>query len=62
MCVLWNINLVVTMDRSVKKAEEKAEESRNLSSARVVVPGTPRHMGIGAGTRITAAPRRRGGI
>lgn len=50
------------LDRNVKKAEEKAEESRNLSSARVVVPGTPRHMGIGAGTRITATPKRRGGI
>jgi len=52
----------VMLDRNVKKAEEKAEESRNLSSARVVVPGTPRHMGIGAGTRVTATPKRRGGI
>jgi len=31
-------------------------------SSKIIVPGTPRHSGIGAGSRVTQTPRRRVGI
>ncbi|KXN84821.1 Pre-mRNA-splicing factor ATP-dependent RNA helicase PRP16 [Leucoagaricus sp. SymC.cos] len=51
-------------EESAKQAEAKAEAAKTAtsSSSRIVVPGTPRHTGIGAGARITATPRRRVGI
>lgn len=50
-------------DRAAKKQAE-ADQSANdrKSSARIAVPGTPRHVGIGAGARIGQTPRRRVGL
>ncbi|KAI0696487.1 P-loop containing nucleoside triphosphate hydrolase protein [Cerioporus squamosus] len=50
-------------EESAKKAQEEALAVKTSSgSSRVIVPGTPRHTGIGAGSRVTATPRRRVGI
>ncbi|KAF9448842.1 pre-mRNA splicing factor [Macrolepiota fuliginosa MF-IS2] len=51
-------------EESAKQAEEKAEAAKASSGStpRIIVPGTPRHTGIGAGARVTATPRRRVGI
>ncbi|RDX51455.1 P-loop containing nucleoside triphosphate hydrolase protein [Lentinus brumalis] len=50
-------------EESAKKAQEEALAVKTASgSSRVIVPGTPRHTGIGAGSRVTATPRRRVGI
>lgn len=50
--------------RSAKKAAEEALAIKTASgsSSKIIVPGTPRHAGIGAGTRVTQTPRRRVGI
>ena len=50
--------------RSAKKAAEEAIATKisSGSSSKIVVPGTPRHAGIGAGSRVTQTPRRRAGI
>lgn len=39
-----------------------AAKTSSGSKAKIIVPGTPRHTGIGAGTRVTQTPRRRVGI
>lgn len=61
------VKLVVAhglLNRSAKRAEEKAQavKAASGSSSKIIVPGTPRHTGIGAGARISATPRRRVGI
>ena len=49
--------------RSAKKAQEEALAVKTGGgSSKIIVPGTPRHTGIGAGARVTATPRRRVGI
>jgi pre-mRNA-splicing factor ATP-dependent RNA helicase DHX38/PRP16 len=42
--------------------EEVAKKTAAGTSTRIIVPGTPRHAGIGAGARVSQTPRRRGGI
>ncbi|KAI0353162.1 P-loop containing nucleoside triphosphate hydrolase protein [Trametes cingulata] len=50
-------------EESAKKAQEEALAAKAASSSsKVIVPGTPRHTGIGAGARVSATPRRRVGI
>ncbi|KAH9964577.1 P-loop containing nucleoside triphosphate hydrolase protein [Russula dissimulans] len=50
-------------EASARKAEEDALAVRvGPSTPRVAVPGTPRHVGVGSGSRITATPRRKPGI
>lgn len=51
-------------DRSAKRAQEEAlaAETSSGSTKNIIVPGTPRHTGVGAGARVTATPRRRVGI
>ncbi|ETW78300.1 hypothetical protein HETIRDRAFT_479463 [Heterobasidion irregulare TC 32-1] len=51
-------------EETAKKAKEEAEavKAATGSSAKVIVPGTPRHTGVGAGSRVTQTPRRRVGI
>jgi len=48
-------------EASARKAEEDLGKAVT-SSARIVVPGTPRHVGVGSGSRVTATPRRKPGI
>lgn len=50
--------------RSAKKAAEEAIATKisASSSSKIIVPGTPRHAGIGAGSRVTQTPRRKAGI
>jgi pre-mRNA-splicing factor ATP-dependent RNA helicase DHX38/PRP16 len=50
--------------RNAKKAEEDAlaVKAAAASAPRIAVPGTPRHVGVGSGSRITATPRKRLGI
>ncbi|GAB1526013.1 Helicase associated domain (HA2) [Rhizoctonia solani] len=45
-----------------KQAESEASSNERKSSARIAVPGTPRHVGIGAGARVGQTPRRRVGL
>ncbi|KAF7317971.1 hypothetical protein MKEN_00885500 [Mycena kentingensis (nom. inval.)] len=45
-----------------QKAEAIEAAQQSSSSSRIIVPGTPRHTGIGAGARVTQTPRRRVGI
>ncbi|CAE6358865.1 unnamed protein product [Rhizoctonia solani] len=45
-----------------KQAESEASSKERKSSARIAVPGTPRHVGIGAGARVGQTPRRRVGL
>jgi pre-mRNA-splicing factor ATP-dependent RNA helicase DHX38/PRP16 len=45
-----------------KKEEELAKKASGGTSSRIIVPGTPRHAGIGAGARVSQTPRRLGGI
>ncbi|KAH9982037.1 P-loop containing nucleoside triphosphate hydrolase protein [Lactifluus volemus] len=49
---------------STRKAEEDAlaVKAAGASVSRIAVPGTPRHVGVGSGSRVTATPRRRLGI
>ncbi|KAI1785395.1 P-loop containing nucleoside triphosphate hydrolase protein [Ganoderma leucocontextum] len=51
-------------EESAKKAQEEAlaTQTSSGSSKNIIVPGTPRHTGVGAGARVTATPRRRVGI
>ncbi|SJL05479.1 related to PRP16-RNA-dependent ATPase [Armillaria ostoyae] len=51
-------------EESAKKAAEEAlaVKTSKGSSAKIIVPGTPRHSGIGAASRVTQTPRRRVGI
>ncbi|KIY69583.1 putative PRP16-RNA-dependent ATPase [Cylindrobasidium torrendii FP15055 ss-10] len=47
-----------------KKKLEQVElvKKTGSGSSKIIVPGTPRNSGIGAGARVTATPRRRVGI
>jgi len=46
-----------------KRLEEAlAVKTASGSKSKIIVPGTPRHIGVGAGTRVTQTPKRRGGI
>ncbi|KZT08914.1 P-loop containing nucleoside triphosphate hydrolase protein [Laetiporus sulphureus 93-53] len=45
-----------------KQDEALAVKIASGSSSKIIVPGTPRHTGIGAGARVTQTPRRRVGI
>ncbi|KAH9947324.1 P-loop containing nucleoside triphosphate hydrolase protein [Amylocystis lapponica] len=49
---------------TAKKAQDDALAVKisSGSSSQIIVPGTPRHTGIGAGARVTQTPRRRVGI
>jgi len=51
-------------EETAKKRQEEAlaVKTASGSKAKVIVPGTPRHTGIGAGSRVTQTPRRRVGI
>lgn len=49
-------------EETAKKQEEEALAVKTSSKSKIIVPGTPRHTGIGAGTRVTQTPRRRVGI
>ncbi|KAF9560184.1 pre-mRNA splicing factor [Agrocybe pediades] len=51
-------------EEAAKKQAEaaRAAKASSGSKAKIVVPGTPRHTGIGAGARVTQTPRRRVGI
>ncbi|KAF5383403.1 hypothetical protein D9757_006182 [Collybiopsis confluens] len=51
-------------EEAAKKAAEEELMIKTASgiSSKIIVPGTPRHSGIGAGSRLTQTPRRRGGI
>ncbi|KAH9855789.1 P-loop containing nucleoside triphosphate hydrolase protein [Lenzites betulinus] len=50
-------------EETAKKAQEEALATKTSSgSSQIIVPGTPRHTGIGAGARVNATPRRRVGI
>ncbi|KAI0290573.1 pre-mRNA splicing factor [Russula brevipes] len=50
-------------EASARKAEEEALAVKvGASAARVVVPGTPRSVGVGSGSRIPTTPRRKPGI
>ncbi|KAI0297488.1 P-loop containing nucleoside triphosphate hydrolase protein [Multifurca ochricompacta] len=51
-------------EESARKAEDDAlaVKAAGGSAARIAVPGTPRHVGVGSGSRITATPRRKPGI
>ncbi|KAJ3504665.1 hypothetical protein NMY22_g17845 [Coprinellus aureogranulatus] len=39
--------------------QQQAQQGSTSSRQKVIVPGTPRHTGIGAGARVTQTPRRR---
>ena len=57
------ISRTFSYHRSAKKAQEEALAVKTASgSSKIIVPGTPRHTGVGAGARVGATPRRRGGI
>ncbi|KAL0957638.1 hypothetical protein HGRIS_001420 [Hohenbuehelia grisea] len=49
---------------SARKVIEDASAAKASSGAKakIIVPGTPQHTGIGAGSRVTQTPRRRVGI
>ncbi|KIK68997.1 hypothetical protein GYMLUDRAFT_67703 [Collybiopsis luxurians FD-317 M1] len=50
-------------EASAKRAAEEALAVKTANaSSKIIVPGTPRHSGIGAGARVTQTPRRRVGI
>lgn len=65
---IWNFfgnsSNVYLMERTAKQVAEEAMavKTSSGSKAKVIVPGTPRHSGIGAGSRVTQTPRRRVGI
>ncbi|TEB26322.1 pre-mRNA splicing factor [Coprinellus micaceus] len=42
--------------------QQQVQQASSSSRQQVIVPGTPRHTGIGAGARVTQTPRRRVGI
>ncbi|KAH9931272.1 P-loop containing nucleoside triphosphate hydrolase protein [Fomitopsis serialis] len=51
-------------EETAKKQQEEVIASKlsSSSASKVIVPGTPRHTGVGAGGRVTQTPRRRVGI
>ncbi|KAK0208098.1 P-loop containing nucleoside triphosphate hydrolase protein [Desarmillaria ectypa] len=51
-------------EENAKKAAEEAlaVKTSKGSSSKIIVPGTPRHSGIGAASRVMQTPRRRVGI
>ncbi|KAF8350297.1 P-loop containing nucleoside triphosphate hydrolase protein [Amanita rubescens] len=51
-------------EESAKKVAQEAIATKisSGSSSKIIVPGTPRHAGIGAGSRVTQTPRKRAGI
>ncbi|KAG6885029.1 DEAH-box RNA helicase prp16 [Termitomyces sp. T159_Od127] len=50
-------------EEAAKKIADDAIAIKTSSgSSKIIVPGTPRHTGIGAGSRVTQTPRRRVGI
>ncbi|KAH9836800.1 P-loop containing nucleoside triphosphate hydrolase protein [Rhodofomes roseus] len=51
-------------EETAKKQRDEALASKlsSGSASKVIVPGTPRHTGVGAGGRVTQTPRRRVGI
>ncbi|KAL1740351.1 putative PRP16-RNA-dependent ATPase [Schizophyllum fasciatum] len=50
-------------EETAKQQQEAAIVAEtSKSSAKIIVPGTPRHVGIGAGARVSATPRRRAGL
>ncbi|PPQ70888.1 hypothetical protein CVT24_000556 [Panaeolus cyanescens] len=50
-------------DMAKREAEQQlAAQASSSSKAKVIIPGTPRHTGIGAGARVSQTPRRRAGI
>ncbi|CCL99949.1 uncharacterized protein FIBRA_01974 [Fibroporia radiculosa] len=51
-------------EETAKKQEEEALAVKiaSGSSSKIIVPGTPRHTGVGAGARVTQTPRRKIGI
>jgi pre-mRNA-splicing factor ATP-dependent RNA helicase DHX38/PRP16 len=53
---------VVHRTAKAAKQEELAKSTASGGKSQIIMPGTPRHAGIGAGSRVTATPRRRGGI
>ena len=56
-------NVPESRSNAQKAAEEAlAEKISSGSASKIIVPGTPRHSGIGAGSRVTQTPRRRTGI
>lgn len=49
--------------RALKREADAKEVQRVKSSAaKISIPGTPRRVGVGAGTRLIQTPRKRGGI
>ena len=50
--------------RTAQKAAEEANAVKVAggTSSKIIVPGTPRSVGIGAGARVTQTPRRRVGL
>ncbi|KAL1713944.1 P-loop containing nucleoside triphosphate hydrolase protein [Schizophyllum commune] len=50
-------------EETAKQQQEEAIVAQTSKSAtKIIVPGTPRHTGIGAGARVTATPRRKLGL
>ncbi|PCH33035.1 pre-mRNA splicing factor [Wolfiporia cocos MD-104 SS10] len=50
-------------EETAKRMQEEALTTKIAGgSSKIIVPGTPRHTGIGAGARVTQTPRRRVGI
>ena len=47
--------------KAAKKVQEEAVAVKFSRGSNIIVPGTPRHTGIGAGARVSQASRRRGG-
>ncbi|KAJ7924374.1 P-loop containing nucleoside triphosphate hydrolase protein [Mycena leptocephala] len=50
-------------EETARQVAEAATAAKSSSgSSKIIVPGTPRHSGIGAGSRVTQTPRRKVGI
>ncbi|KAJ7356617.1 P-loop containing nucleoside triphosphate hydrolase protein [Mycena albidolilacea] len=50
-------------EETARQVAEAAVAAKTSSgSSKIIVPGTPRHTGLGAGARVTQTPRRRVGI
>ncbi|KAF7367465.1 Pre-mRNA-splicing factor ATP-dependent RNA helicase PRP16 [Mycena sanguinolenta] len=50
-------------EETARQVAEAALAAKTSSgSSKIIVPGTPRHSGLGAGARVTQTPRRRVGI
>ncbi|KAF5314021.1 hypothetical protein D9611_006970 [Ephemerocybe angulata] len=48
--------------RQREETAKQAKQAETQGASSIIVPGTPRHTGIGAGSRVTQTPRRRVGI